>query len=168
MRINILMPLRPHSSIPIEVLDGIFIQSVECALIVRSCGIDNVERANEYANRNWLRQCMSYPYTMFMDDDMVLTDKNNVVSMISFLNDNPGWDAVSLDSKGIDPAHIKHIVTGCTMYRASILDRLIFRQERQGGCSCESVNSDIKLCYLPNTRIKEARYDRTEKNGKWH
>lgn len=155
---NILMPLGPGYTISKDVLNAIFMQTVQCFLCVKENLEIKEKRSNEMANRNDLKRFASAPYTLCMDSNVILSSPFDVNDMVNFMNLNDNYDAVALDTKGIniDMATIdRHVVIACMMVRFPVLQQLTFRQEKNE-CLCYCVNRDIRICYLDSRRLTEA------------
>lgn len=125
--IHVLTPLRQSETAVYDVAQ----QSVPCRRFVHTCELPN-RRDNEALNRNSLRCYASEPYTVLMDADVVLTQRDTIAEMARFLDDYPLFGAVAVDTKGradgqlARDSDVGHTIIALMMVRKEILTAVFF------------------------------------------
>jgi hypothetical protein len=110
-------------------------------------------------NMNLLKRFASDPYTIFMDDDVVLSGPTDLFDMECFLDENPEYDAVAYDTKYTNienSTKLKHVICAIFMIRKSTLDNYTFAS-KDGQCQCMDVNEKLKIRYLDDRRLTEIK-----------
>lgn len=156
-----LMPLKLGQKLDSRVLAGIVNQTVSIELFVSTnkpiINAPNREYSINY-NRHELQQFVPTDctdnYIMLMDSDVVIEDTDAIEKLVSYLDNNPEINCVSIDTKniGID---INHVLCACSLIRRSCyktIDYLMFPHI----CQCLVIKQmfgnicipDIKACEI--------------------
>lgn len=148
--IHVLTPIRKDEEVACDVTT----QSVQCCQFTHSCDIEN-RRDNEAHNRNELKKHVSDPYTVLMDADVILGDKNTFKKMVDFLDKYEVFPAVAVDTKNRSDTNLArstqvgHTVIALIMIRKPILDAIIFKHTYIDYSNRELLNET----YLPRSRV---------------
>ena len=79
-------------------------------------------------------------YSVIQDRDCKHLNDENILDMMSFLQNNPSHGAVSI---GLNYGDLSHVSLICVMFRWSVLVNLRF-ENRYGKCLCREVTEDIR------------------------
>lgn len=160
-RITILIPAADGHALRSETVRSIAMQSIPCDVVVISRSqVDACHyRREEAINRNLLRRFSSSPYAVMMDTRKAFTSDHDVADMVAFLDAYPEWDAVALDTKGINIRKAEaagHVDIGCMCVRTEKLQGFEWRIDRdQHECCCKDVNEKLKIRYLDDRKLIE-------------
>lgn len=162
MRYNLLIPLADGRKIAYDTLYGIMIQKVEVDIIPVSRPEIRVNRENgvdtaKTINLKILLQYASKPYTFIMDNDVCPITNEDFSACIRFLDRNPEYDAVSLDTKNIEfsSRDRKHVCIAFTCLRYDGIKKINFDKKEHLECLCSLMSRSIKMRYLNDMRLKE-------------
>lgn len=164
---NILIPLADGHPIPKAVMAGICSQPGNINVYVVSRpepdprnNYPHDRHAAQCENMNLLKKYASFPYTVYMDRDVVLTSDHDISDMASFLDAHEEYDAVALNTKAINCLEYKeknkHVIVACMCVRTSSLDGYTF-VSNGNECPCLDFNRRMKIKYLDNRRLHELR-----------
>lgn len=144
--IDVLMPTKEGRFIPQAVLEGLLRQNIPFRLWVSTSVSDG-----DYAKaRNNIKQyAHSQPYTLMLDNDVVLPE-GAIDTMMKFLDTHEDFAAIALkkyDSEsGQSPdllmaEEAEHVDMSCVLFRAEELLALVFSYPsgdfpRRQGCEC--------------------------------
>jgi hypothetical protein len=114
----------------------------------------NMEKAKEYAIREYILLC---------DSDVDVSPENIVLRCMLFLNNNPQWDGVAVDTKGYTDQQLetidkqeknRHINCAFILMRSEAFKKIDFTFTEM--CICMNFNQQSKICYLDyTTHLKE-------------
>lgn len=159
--IFILIPLAPGTDPHQDTLAAIASQSVPCKVVTRCEPFIRTRdrlgdmRRHLCANRNALIKDASCPYTVYLNHDVVFSSSHDVADMMQFLDANNDYDAVALDTKGIDIAKYernRHVVEACVMIRATSLVGYTWTADAHH-CPCINFNAMFRVRYLDDRRL---------------
>lgn len=163
LSMNILIPTRKNEKIKSEVKKGIKNQTIFCKIFTYADSENyNHKREHEAANRNYLKRYASYPYTVYMDSDVVMTNEKTIENMQEYLN-NHETDAVAINTKPkiLDSEHLikrreqnKHIVESLFMIRTKLLETFKWTYQKDQ-CLCKQLNNNFKIRYLRTIQARE-------------
>ena len=141
--LDVLLVCSPNRYIPQLVMDHLLIQNIPMRFFISTVKGDGAASARNFAKEMWSMNQTKSEYALATDNDLLLP-KGSLQSMITFLDQNTDFGAISLHrnetpSETIEPNHIN---AGPVLFRSSIYDQITYHN--LDGCECQGMTNDIR------------------------
>jgi len=164
---NILIPLADGHPIPKAVMAGICAQAGDNKVYVISRpepdptkNYPHDRHMAQCENMNLLKKYASFPYTLYMDRDVVFTSDHDLSDMASWLDAHEDYDAIALNTKNINCLEYKeknrHVIIACMCIRQLSLDKYTF-VSNGNECPCLDLNRRLRIKYLDSRKLHEVK-----------
>lgn len=149
--ITVAIPIKQGELISPIVLHGISSQTIHLNVVVSTQDPDLNEQREKSINNNrhQLQKCIvdyKEKYIVLLDSDVVLTDKNTIASMMSYLDENNDVGCVAIDTKNLSMKDNSHVILACAVIRYEIYKTIDYSKSYQ--CQCFIISSACTCRYI--------------------
>ena len=177
--LDVLMVCSPDRFIPQLVIDHLLIQNIPLRFFISNCIGNGASHARNFVKKMWqpMPAKEKSKYVLTTDNDLLMPE-NSLKDMISFLDSNPDFAAISLQRNYL-PQQLeepKHINAGPVLYRSEIYSQITYHND--DGCECQGMTNDIRkiaidpdqetfyrIGYLPNYQYEHIEHTRRHDYG---
>ena len=145
--LDVLICCSPSRYLPQLVLDHLLVQGVPLRLFFSNVKGDGAASARNFVKDMWIQNENPSKYALMTDNDLIMP-RDSVQAMVTFLDENEDFGAISLHRHQIFD-HIfedKHVNAGPVLFRSSALKEITYHNE--AGCECQGMTDDVKAMNL--------------------
>ena len=151
--LDVLMVCSPDRYIPEIVINSLLDENLRTRLFISNVKGDGAASARNFVKEMWFSNPIKSKYVLATDNDIILPC-GSLQSMISFLNNNSDFGAISLHRNELPQTIMEpsHINAGPVLYKSFVYEQITYHNF--DGCECQGMTNDIKtlgyrIGYLP-------------------
>ena len=141
--LDVLMVCSPDRYIPQLVMDHLLIQNIPMRFFISNVKGDGAASARNFVKQTWEPAPDKSEYALMTDND-ILMPEGSIQAMITFMDQNSDFGAISLHRKDTPHETIEpnHVNAGPVLFRLEPYCEITYHNN--DGCECQGQSNDIR------------------------